>query len=67
MSKVGDNIRKYRKEAGMTQQELAVAAGMSLSALVKIEAGDTRLPNEDNRQKLAAALGIKLADLFREE
>lgn len=36
---IGKNIKKYRNQLGLTQQQLADKLGMSLNFIVKIEVG----------------------------
>ncbi|MFI5545545.1 helix-turn-helix transcriptional regulator [Streptomyces sp. NPDC051815] len=50
-TELADNVRKYRRRAGMSQEELAHAAGVSPGAVRKAEQGGpsawmpcTRLP-----------------------
>ena len=38
---IGENIRKYRKEMGLTQEELAEAFGITVGAVSKWESGST--------------------------
>ena len=59
----------YRREAGMTQKELADQSGMSLSAVQKLERsrgkgtkGVDRMELR-NAQRMASALGITLEEL----
>lgn len=37
---IGKNIRKYRKQAGMTQDELAEKAGLSTNYIGSMERGE---------------------------
>ena len=37
--RLGENIRKLRKEAGFTQEQIAEALGVSVSAVHKWESG----------------------------
>ncbi|MET8628042.1 tetratricopeptide repeat protein [Kitasatospora sp. NPDC004669] len=48
----------YRVEAGLTQEELAAGAGVSLRALGDMERGRTRGPQRRTVQALAAALRL---------
>lgn len=52
---IGDNIRKYRKALGLTQEQLAEAVGVTVGAVSKWE---SKLSNPD------ISLIIELADLF---
>ena len=55
---LGKNVRRYRKEKGMTQEELAVAASMERSYVSDIERG-TRNPSIAALGRLAEALKIE--------
>lgn len=52
----GEWLREQRKKAGLTQQELAVAATMTRSHIAHIEAG-RRWPSEEDAKRLDRALG----------
>jgi transcriptional regulator with XRE-family HTH domain len=54
----GDRIREARKRRGMTQRELAEAAGLSLSAVKKIEQGTLGQLRLETARRLAVALGV---------
>lgn len=58
---IGDQLRRLRKAAGQTQQQLANAAGMSLSAVAKLEQGETD-PTWNTVRALAKALGVSVAE-----
>ena len=59
---IGDNIRKARKSAGLTQNQLANKLGLSVMSIRRYEAGSRDLKtNALNR--IAAALGVTLAEL----
>lgn len=53
---IGQNIRRYRKEKGFTQETLAEKASISMSYLTKIEA-----PNCDKSFSLEVLLDISSA------
>jgi transcriptional regulator with XRE-family HTH domain len=57
---VADRVRTLRDDKGLTQMQLAVAAGMSLSLVAKIEQGETPDPRWSTMRKLARALGVPL-------
>lgn len=59
---VSDLINLYRKQAGMTLDELAERSGVSKGALTKIIGGVTKAPTLDNMKAIARALGKTLAD-----
>ena len=52
MNEIGGKIRSYRKYLGMTQQDLADAAGISVMSVRRYESGD-RYPNKDTVKKIA--------------
>ncbi len=54
---LGTRLRRFRKEAGMTQRELAEEIGVSESAVRNYELG-IRNPNKANMIALAKALGV---------
>ena len=58
----GKNICFYRKERGLSQEQLAFQVGLEKSTVSHYECG-TRTPNLKTAQKLADALGVNLAEL----
>jgi transcriptional regulator with XRE-family HTH domain len=72
---VGRNIRHYRKQAGMTQPELARAIGWNLErgpsggAISNYENGKPGFdnPRYDLLVRIAEALGISVSDLTSED
>tara|TARA_R110000772_G_scaffold268740_1_gene398529 strand:- start:1769 stop:1984 length:216 start_codon:yes stop_codon:yes gene_type:complete len=61
---LGVNVRHHRKQKGITQEELAVAAGMERSYVSDLERG-TRNPSVAALGRLAAALGVQPAELLQ--
>ena len=62
---LGEKIKKLRKQAGWTLQELSRKSGLALGTLSRIEqgkAGNTLTTH----QKLAEAFGIALPELYRD-
>src|SRR6266536_4072552 len=55
---LGERLRRHRLEAGLTQEELAGQAGLSLRAVSDLERGIRRYPYPDTVQRLANALGL---------
>jgi len=51
-------LRRYRLEAGLTQEELAQRAGVSARGLSDLERGTRRAPRPDTVLQLAAALRL---------
>ena len=60
---IGEEVRRRREELGLTGAQLALRADMAPSAVSQIETGK-RTPNSTSVIKLAAALGVEVADLF---
>jgi tetratricopeptide (TPR) repeat protein/DNA-binding SARP family transcriptional activator len=62
---VGGLLRRYRGRAGLTQQELARAAGVSVRALRDLEQGRVGHPRSRSVAQLAVGLGLDEADRHR--
>jgi transcriptional regulator with XRE-family HTH domain len=62
----GRLVAANRKQAGMTQDALAAAAGLSVDMVSRIEAGATGA-RFGTIEKLAEALGVDAAELFTPE
>jgi transcriptional regulator with XRE-family HTH domain len=62
MIKIGARIRRLRRQLGVSQGELGRRTGMQASYLSKVENGLVQ-PGLDNLDRIARALGVKLADL----
>ncbi|MER5601533.1 helix-turn-helix transcriptional regulator [Streptomyces sp. NPDC002265] len=61
---VGERIRAVRLDVNLTQEEVMLRSGIDRASVVRIEQGQ-QAPTLDTLIKLAAALGVPLADLFR--
>ena len=62
---IAKNIKKYRKENGLSQDKLARLADIAHATIIKIESGGIQSPTIDTVQKIAKALGIGLEDLTK--
>lgn len=62
-ARFGDNLRRHRKRADLSQEETAVMASLHRTAVGMIERG-LRLPRADTVVKLAAVLEIEPGELF---
>lgn len=60
LSRFREQIGRQRKAAGLTQRQLAEAAGVSVGVVRDLEQGLTARPRPDSVRRLAAALGIAL-------
>ena len=65
ISIVAQNIRKYRKKQGLSQDKLSRLADISHATMIKIESGGIQSPTIDTVQKIAKALSIGLDDLTK--
>lgn len=61
---IGQNIRAARLHACLTQERVGLAAGMDRSYMVRVEQGH-QAPTVDTLIRIAAAIGVPLADLVR--
>ena len=57
---LGRTVRELREQAGWSQAELALTAGMTQSAVARFEAGGT-IPTLPTLERLAYALDAQLA------
>jgi len=62
-----ENIRKYRKKKGLSQDRLTKMADITLTTLVKIENGINDNPTLNTLTKLADALDVSIADLIKKK
>ena len=62
--RVGERIRFYRKERGLTQAELAALANVSVFTLRQYERGARLAPRIEQLTKLASALDISVENLL---
>lgn len=65
ISTIAKNIKKHRKEKGLSQDKLSRLADVSHATIIKIESGGIQSPTIDTVQKIAKALGIGLEDLTK--
>jgi transcriptional regulator with XRE-family HTH domain len=63
--KLGDGIRKYRKEAGLTQEKLAEKVDLNPVYMGQIERG-YKVPTVDVLLRVARAVGVRLRDIVEE-
>lgn len=61
--KFGKNVAYYRKEAGLTQEQLGERTGLDRGYISGVERG-VRNPAVLNIEKIAKALKIKPSELF---
>ena len=57
------NLKRYRKMAGLTQEEVAQRLGVSPQTVARWEQG-ARIPSVEHLEELADLYGIDVADFF---
>lgn len=60
---IGENIKKYRKQKGLTQKQLASLSNYSESGIRKIE-NSARIPNSKALISISKALGVTEQELI---
>ena len=65
ISTIAKNIKKHRKEKGLSQDKLSRLADVSHATIIKIESGGIQSPTIDTVQKIAKALEIDVDDLIK--
>lgn len=63
---LNEKIRKYRKEAGLSQEDLASKIYVSKTLITKYESGSA-FPTQENLEKIAVALNVKVEDLLSDK
>jgi transcriptional regulator with XRE-family HTH domain len=63
---IGDNIKRIRKSLSLTQQQLSEISGVDQRAISRYECG-TFAPTIATAKKIAAALGVRLEELSKED
>ena len=62
---VGQQIRAYRKQAGLSQEKLAEKASLSYKYLGEVERGYVNV-SLDSLMRIAKSLKLKVSDLVRD-
>lgn len=62
-----NRIRKYRKQSGMSLDEMAKTVGISTGYLCHLERGTRRNPSTELMEKIAKALKKTIPEIFFEE
>jgi len=65
ISPIGKNIKKLRKQKGLSQDRLSKLADISYNTVIKLESGGIINPSIDTLQKLAKALNVSVDDLIK--
>ena len=61
---VGRNVKRFREQKGLTQEQFAVISGFSQQYISSLERGH-RNPTVITVYELASALGVRHLDLMR--
>ncbi|WP_379156105.1 helix-turn-helix domain-containing protein [Paenibacillus sp. sgz5001063] len=64
MKRVGDRIRRLRKDKGLSQEQLAELSGLHTNYVGQVERGEKNLTIE-TLQKVVGGLGVSLEEFFR--
>lgn len=64
-SKIAENIKKYRKKLGISQDRLSKLADVTYNTIIKIESGANKNPTIETLAKIAKALGVTIDDLIK--
>ena len=59
----GKTVAKFRKQIGISQEELAYRCGVHRTYIGALERGE-KSPTLNTIEKIAAGLGVKMIDLF---
>jgi len=62
---VGQKVRAYRKQAGLSQEKLAEKANLSYKYLGEVERGQVNV-SLDSLMRIAKALKVRLRDLVHD-
>lgn len=62
---VGENIKRIRKEKGLTQKQLGERLNMTQSAVGQFE-NDKTSPKIETIDKIASALGVRIVDIMEQ-
>lgn len=61
---IAQNIKKYRKKKGVSQDKLSKLAGVTYNTVIKIESGATLNPRVETLRLIAKALDVTVDSLL---
>jgi transcriptional regulator with XRE-family HTH domain len=64
---IGENIKKIRKEIGISRDRLSKRADLSLNTIVNVETGVSPNPTLDTIWRIAKALNTTIDNLVRDD
>lgn len=62
---ISKNIKKLRKEKGLSQDRLSKMADIAHPTIIKIESGAIQSPTVETAQKIARVLGVGIDELMK--
>ena len=65
ISQIGKNLKKLRKQKGLSHDRLSKLADISYNTVIKLESGGITNPTIETLQKIAKALGIGVDNLLK--
>jgi len=65
ISPIAKNIKKLRKQKGLSQDRLSKLADVSNNTIIKIESGGIQNPTIKTVQKIARALDVSVDNLIK--
>lgn len=65
VERIGQRVRKHRKEEGLSQTQLGAQAGTSQGAISRLESGK-QAPGLAKLERISQALGVEVSDLLEE-
>ena len=64
-SKIANNLKKLRKQKGISKDRLSKFADLSLNTVVNVESGVNPNPTIDTLTRIAKGLGVGVDDLIK--
>lgn len=64
-SQIARNIKRLRKEKGLSQDRLSKEADITYHTIAKLESGENDNPTVKTLQKIACALDVTFNDLLK--
>jgi len=64
-STIARNIKRLRKQRGLSQDKLSKLVDISHNTIIKIESGAIQSPTMNTAQKIAKALDVSVDDLMK--
>lgn len=62
---IGENIKRFRKKLGISQDKLSKLADVSHNTVIKIESGGIKNPTIKTIKKIARALKVSIDELIK--